>query len=153
MPPSALKKTLQELIECGICLDPMVDPRVLSCQHSFCAECLINLLSHSDNPVFTCPTCRHDTAIPERGVHDLPHDFKVNTLSAFMKESEKDQDKNKADHEGASCSDNPSNPNDDSSTPDRDLTVSRILALVDKLDGTKTRIMRDILTMMFPPKV
>ena len=98
---TTLKKNLQGLIECGICLDPMVDPRVLSCQHSFCAECLINLLSHSDIPVFTCPTCRRDTPVPRRGVHDLPHDFRANTLTEFMKEPEKDLDKNdkkKADH-------------------------------------------------------
>ena len=91
---TALKKNLRELIECGICLDPMVDPRVLSCQHSFCAKCLIDLSSHSGAPkkIMICPTCRCQTAMPREGIYNLPSDFKTNALAALVNESEKRED-------------------------------------------------------------
>ena len=91
---TALKKNLRELIECGICLDPMVDPRVLSCQHSFCAKCLIDLSSHNGTPkkFVVCPTCRSQTAMPKKGVYDLPPDFKANTLASLVNESESSED-------------------------------------------------------------
>ena len=91
---TALKKNLRELIECGICLDPMVDPRVLSCQHSFCAKCLIDLSSHSGAPKKSviCPTCRCQTAMPREGVYDLPSDFKANALAALVNESGSSED-------------------------------------------------------------
>ena len=87
---AVLKKNLHELIECGICLDPMVDPRVLSCQHSFCTKCLIDLSSHNGTPekFVVCPTCRSQTAMPKKGVYDLPPDFKANRLASLVNESE-----------------------------------------------------------------
>ena len=97
---AALKKNLQELIECGICLDPMVDPRLLSCQHSFCTKCLIDLSSHNGTPekFVVCPTCRSQTAMPKKGVYDLPPDFKANRLASLVNESECREDSPNANH-------------------------------------------------------
>ena len=39
---------------CPICYDIMVNPTVLECTHSFCAQCIVNWLRHKN----TCPECR-----------------------------------------------------------------------------------------------
>ncbi|XP_072388194.1 uncharacterized protein [Diabrotica undecimpunctata] len=36
---------LEELVQCGICLEKMKNPRMLTCQHTFCLSCLKNLVT------------------------------------------------------------------------------------------------------------
>ena len=46
-------------INCPICYDPYNDkdkiPRILSCGHTFCQHCLMDLRTSN---ILTCPTCR-----------------------------------------------------------------------------------------------
>ena len=53
----SLQLKLRELLKCGICLERYDDPRTLSCEHSFCKDCIYSALP-KDNSVFCCPTCR-----------------------------------------------------------------------------------------------
>ncbi|XP_076103695.1 E3 ubiquitin-protein ligase TRIM45-like [Mytilus galloprovincialis] len=55
--------------KCGICLSPYTEPRLLDCFHSFCTPCLEKLDVH-DN-YLTCPLCRTNISIPEKGVSGL----------------------------------------------------------------------------------
>ena len=45
---------LPDDLKCIICMDVYINPVVLGCGHSFCKDCLKDLLK--DKPV--CPTCR-----------------------------------------------------------------------------------------------
>lgn len=36
----ATASNLDDLLQCPICLDILQDPKVLDCQHTFCANCL-----------------------------------------------------------------------------------------------------------------
>ena len=58
-----------------------VDPRVLSCLHSFCKTCLENRVA---NNTITCPTCTESTALDiTSGVDGLPADVRlVHEMSA-----------------------------------------------------------------------
>lgn len=58
-------------LECSICLELWIkkDPRVLSCQHTFCSSCLARIVK---NNKVQCPLCRLKTAVPKNGVKDLP---------------------------------------------------------------------------------
>ena len=93
----ALKKVAARL-ECGICLEQYKDPKLLSCFHVFCKQCLERLVQKRDGQsVLQCPNCRRTTALPLRGVSGLQSDFHANHLFeiqdtlAKLKESQKSQ--------------------------------------------------------------
>lgn len=56
---------------CAICLELWIGncPRVLSCQHTFCQDCLKTTVA---NGCIRCPSCRSITHLPNRLVTDLP---------------------------------------------------------------------------------
>eukprot|EP00462_Mataza_sp_D1_P012321 CAMPEP_0175150936 /NCGR_PEP_ID=MMETSP0087-20121206/18181_1 /TAXON_ID=136419 /ORGANISM="Unknown Unknown, Strain D1" /LENGTH=574 /DNA_ID=CAMNT_0016437005 /DNA_START=30 /DNA_END=1754 /DNA_ORIENTATION=+ len=62
-------------LECTLCFERFDDeklcPRLLSCGHSFCSQCLEQLLKQN---AITCPTCRKVVSVSE-GVHSLPKNF------------------------------------------------------------------------------
>ena len=64
---------LSKSVECGICLDFLLDPLVGSCGHSFCASCIGAMLSSGAR---TCPICRGDFG--ELG--DRPQNILVRSL-------------------------------------------------------------------------
>ena len=68
-----------DLFECSICLMDMVDrtPRGLPCMHSFCEECLEQLIK---NNKIICPTCRKPTELKENNVKELPVNFVLNKV-------------------------------------------------------------------------
>lgn len=55
-------------LECLVCREPyscVRPPKLLGCQHSFCAICLKLLLCVQDDTwSITCPLCRKATAVP-----------------------------------------------------------------------------------------
>ena len=79
-PQEALKKVTAQL-ECGICLDEYKDPKLLSCFHVFCKQCLEPLvLQRREQSLLDCPNCRHTTVLPPQGVKGLRPDFRMHHL-------------------------------------------------------------------------
>ena len=79
-PQEALKKVTAQL-ECGICLDEYKDPKLLSCFHVFCKQCLEPLVLHRrEQSLIDCPNCRHTTVLPPQGVKGLRSDFRMHHL-------------------------------------------------------------------------
>ncbi|NWV35614.1 TRI59 protein, partial [Grantiella picta] len=75
---------LEEELTCAICCDIFEDPRVLSCSHTFCRECLQGLLQPepgfcTGKPV-SCPSCRARVAIPAAGPQALPINFALKAV-------------------------------------------------------------------------
>ena len=80
MAEEALKKVAARL-ECGICLNQYKDPKLLSCFHVFCKECLERLvLQEEGQSILRCPNCRRATAVPPQGVSGLQSDFHAHHL-------------------------------------------------------------------------
>ena len=65
--------------QCTICFEDMTKrkPRLISCHHSFCEECLQKMTKRSD---ITCPICRHVTHVTSNDVTTLSLDFKLLTM-------------------------------------------------------------------------
>ena len=63
-----------DLYNCGICMENMLEryPRMLSCHHSFCSECLKRLTKRD---AIECPSCRSKTDVPNNDVSKLQVNF------------------------------------------------------------------------------
>lgn len=56
---------LEDILTCCICLDTVVAPKTLPCQHTFCKDpCLQSLIQ---NESVLCPLCRNTFAVPVNG--------------------------------------------------------------------------------------
>eukprot|EP00731_Ephydatia_muelleri_P008484 Em0004g822a len=61
---------------CGVCSKPYNDPRILSCLHSFCLQCLHHEIEKSGSQqMFQCPICEQNTSIPVGGASVLPQNL------------------------------------------------------------------------------
>ncbi|XP_078614342.1 E3 ubiquitin-protein ligase TRIM56-like [Branchiostoma floridae x Branchiostoma japonicum] len=76
-----LNRLSEDFLECQICLQPYRRPKVLSCLHSFCQQCLEELLKKQKiKTEIDCPTCRTKTLLPGGGVVKLKDNFFVESL-------------------------------------------------------------------------
>ena len=63
-------------ITCGVCSKPYNDPKILSCLHSFCLQCLHHEIEKSGSQqMFQCPICEQNTSIPVGGASVLPQNL------------------------------------------------------------------------------
>jgi len=63
-----------QLLECAICMDKIVDPCLLPCSHTFCRHCLERHYEFSsqcttdqaadESEVVNCPACRQTWPLP-----------------------------------------------------------------------------------------
>ena len=102
MAEEVLKK-LEEQLNCSICLDTYIDPKLLQCFHVYCRQCLVPLgvRDKQGQLSLTCPACRQVTPIPDRGVAGLKPAFHINHLLEIYKDSVKKLDNPAATPEGA----------------------------------------------------
>ena len=86
---------LQQEVTCPLCLDTFEDPRVLSCQHTYCKHCLDAFLSRvrgaSRSRSITCPECRKPTDASVGGVNGLPVAFKINRLKELVSKMQEER--------------------------------------------------------------
>ena len=81
---------LEKEITCAICQEHYTEPKVLSCLHYYCKQCVYRLALRTglDKP-FSCPECRKDTSLPQGGVDNLPTAFFVNRLKELHSKMER----------------------------------------------------------------
>ena len=63
-------------IICQYCSNTYQDPRILSCLHSYCVQC-ITKLHVEDTTSIVCPTCNHSTTLPDGSATSLPHNIRL----------------------------------------------------------------------------
>lgn len=97
-----MEKVREELI-CAVCLDFLCNPKVLQCAHSFCQQCLREIVNGqkkrlqnaADRPVsLECPSCRHITNLDRGRVDvDLCTNFNLKRLVEIVSDEEKSRTK------------------------------------------------------------
>ena len=72
-----------DLYTCEVCFENMLDrnPRLLSCHHSFCSNCLVKL---TKNGSILCPTCREETAVPNNDINMLTANFMLQKMKEHL---------------------------------------------------------------------
>jgi len=96
VPTNFIEELYDKFLECRLCSRTFRNPKVLVCQHTFCADCLEThyemdeqdrpyrfLLSH--NRDLSCPSCRARTSLPTGGVSRLPDNFLVANLTDVIR--------------------------------------------------------------------
>ena len=73
---------LTKQVTCSICLDTFNEPKIISCFHTFCFECLEKHAGASQKQgKFRCPECQAEIDLPEGNRFDrLPTSFFHNSL-------------------------------------------------------------------------
>ena len=101
----------EDIFECSICLNYMLDrnPRSLSCLHTFCEDCLKQLINDKK---IRCPTCREITELKKNEVKELKVNFhllKIKDIGNQPKSStkEKAQSKDKLKSQCQICDSKP----------------------------------------------
>ena len=76
--------SLHHLLECSLCEGEYKQPRILSCGHSFCEDCLHQYAKRNSQPggKFSCPCCGQEIAIPEEGVSGFPQNLDLKIIMA-----------------------------------------------------------------------
>ena len=65
-----------QLCVCKHCHDVYQDPRILSCLHSYCLQCIYKIHVQGATSI-TCPSCYHPTPLPQEGVASLPPNIRL----------------------------------------------------------------------------
>ncbi|XP_070579165.1 tripartite motif-containing protein 2-like [Ptychodera flava] len=73
-----LEKIDENFMVCGICSERFKNAKNLPCLHSFCEECLSQLVKKTRK--LECPICRRSHLVPDEGVSGIPTNFFVNEL-------------------------------------------------------------------------
>ncbi|XP_022793467.1 E3 ubiquitin-protein ligase TRIM71-like [Stylophora pistillata] len=76
-----LLHNLHDELSCSVCMVTFTEPKQLPCLHSFCLHCLQGIQRTSGrHDVITCPECRRESQVPGGNLHDLPTNFRINSL-------------------------------------------------------------------------
>ena len=81
-----LRINLKKQVTCSICLDTYTEPKIISCLHTFCCECLERHARVSQRQgKFRCPECQEEIDLPEGNCFDcLPNSFLHNSLLSVL---------------------------------------------------------------------
>lgn len=72
--------SLQELekrLTCSICLDRYKNPKLLPCQHTFCAQPCLKNIADLHFKRLKCPECRVTHQLTHQGIEALPNNLTI----------------------------------------------------------------------------
>ena len=70
---SSPDKTSENEVKCSLCVEYLREPKLLSCLHCFCKECLMSKFAEwSQENTIRCPVCNEATKVPNNDLLYLP---------------------------------------------------------------------------------
>eukprot|EP00057_Strongylocentrotus_purpuratus_P011555 XP_011666029.1 PREDICTED: E3 ubiquitin-protein ligase TRIM56-like [Strongylocentrotus purpuratus] len=82
----ALKNAIAQSLQCPVCLNTFTDPKILSCSHTYCKDCLDNIVKCNGNDqILRCPVCRAETQVSNQDVSKLPTNLALMSLIQDVK--------------------------------------------------------------------
>ena len=69
-------KKLDEQLTCSICLEIYCSPKALPCLHSFCKQCVKQIVDNVKR-VVKCPECREVHSLPSSGIEGFPNNYSL----------------------------------------------------------------------------
>ena len=76
-----IEDQIDDLTECSICTETLIEPKVIPCFHTFCLKCLEKVCSgNALKKTMPCPLCRIDFNIPDGGLSKLKTNFLIEKL-------------------------------------------------------------------------
>jgi len=76
---SGVRRKVDELLKCPVCLDVFHEPRTLVCLHTFCTECLEGCRQRIRHDI-KCPLCKRVSRLPPAGICGLPTDYRIEQI-------------------------------------------------------------------------
>ena len=73
-----MAESIGRLLECSICLEQMVLPKILPCFHTFCLTCLCKIESKENK--LQCPECRKVHNLPNDGAKGFNNNYRLAAL-------------------------------------------------------------------------
>ena len=72
---------IAQRLECSLCFDLMKEPKFLSCAHTFCKDCLVQLYqSRGKKDQLSCPVCRQTTRLQHGDVSRLQTNVPIKAM-------------------------------------------------------------------------
>ena len=81
---------IAQRLECSLCFDWMKEPKLLSCTHTFCEDCLVQLYQcqrRGDN--ISCPVCRQTTRLQNGDVSRLQTNVPIKAMISDVKSAKR----------------------------------------------------------------
>ena len=85
MAESSLTSLTDDFLTCTICFEIFSDPKILSCLHTFCRNCLENhqQKQHEKKRSIQCPVCRQISPLSSGQISNLKGNFYIQNLIEF----------------------------------------------------------------------
>ena len=84
LPPLVASNTISKILECSICFKQMTEPKMLTCQHTFCLKCIIQVTDGCLKPM-QCPLCPRKYYLTYHEAESLPNNFTIISLIEMNK--------------------------------------------------------------------
>ena len=77
-------------LECALCFDLMKEPKFLSCAHTFCKDCLVQLYQcQRRRDQISCPVCRQTTRLQNGDVSRLQTNVPIKAMISDVKSAKR----------------------------------------------------------------